>query len=364
MLILQAKWGYFGPPLVLVRVSWGEAGLSGQSSQRKKYRGVCVCSLIDQMDLGPSLLAKTFQSMLIALLRSQIQRTRPSRSFQCPFSIVWSPLLPHVGLPLPRWLQTKDRLHQSSCTSDSIPALRNGASLCSSTCAMWSTTFPSPPPHLLPPSLHAPPNHVTLTFIHRPDRLLYAPPRLHFDMTPPAPPAASISPCMLTRSLTQLLHVLIKVLGFEEVPCSDKSFSHVCTARRNGERGRQRGAERAGPAWEQKGQEWAPRTGPARLLAHLYRLFLTSSVRAERRGAGPASERALRRKHAKETMFWKKGCFSKDSSLVGPICFVFVFVLVNQQDQLKKTKHPDRGKGFELIRCCVITFLDIFSVLH
>lgn len=74
-------------------------------------------------------------------------------------------------------------------------------------------------------------------------------PLLHFHMTLQQPQHPSALTRMLTRSLTQLLHVVLKFFASEEVPCSGKSFGHICTAKKNGERGRQRGEHRAATGW-------------------------------------------------------------------------------------------------------------------
>lgn len=122
--------------------------------------------------------------------------------------------------------------------------------------------FLSPPPLVPISSLHpcilSEPRH-SLTLIHHLGPLPYAlfssllgilntpwsSPWLHFHMTLHAcMQHPSTRSRMLTRSLTQHLHVVIKFVAFDELPCSDKGFGHICTARRNEERGRKRGEDR------------------------------------------------------------------------------------------------------------------------
>lgn len=110
--------------------------------------------------------------------------------------------------------------------------------------------------HLLPSSLYSP---LTTSLFH-----LNSPPPLDFSLLIVGqsehtvkitlapfshacmqhPQHPSVLPRMLTRSLTQLLHVFIKFLAFDEVPCSDKGVDHICTAGRKEERVRKRGEDR------------------------------------------------------------------------------------------------------------------------
>lgn len=108
---------------------------------------------------------------------------------------------------------------------------------------MRSPTLPSSPPlwSPSPPSIPGRPRYPPTFLHHLPSLRLHAPHCEHTAKLPIAafphdaacrrrsihPPAL---PRTLARSLTQLLHVFIKLFAFDEVPCSDKRFGHSCTA--------------------------------------------------------------------------------------------------------------------------------------